>query len=170
MNLFKIVRIKMIQKYFFYEECYFDFIYLWKQNFLNKNKRGLLPSWNASRKNSSAKKPKPVAVAVTPQSQKQQSKDGNSKPKQPTKTGKSLDKEKEESSEGEFEFTDDVACIEMINSSYKARVNKDRTWELPEVPDNKGKTKLRKICDLDEETLNKLYAMPHNNLTRTKNN
>ena len=140
--------------------------------FLSKNKRGLLPSWNATRKNSSAKKPKPVAV--TPQSQKQQSKDGNSKPKEPTTTGKSLDKEKEkekekeDSSEGEFEFTDDVACIEMINSSYKARVNKDRTWELPEVPDNKGINKLRKLCDLDEETLNKLYAMPHNNLTRAK--
>ena len=78
------------------------------------------------------------------------------------------EKEKEESSKGEFEFTDDVACIEMINSSYKARVNKDRTWELPEVPDNKGINKLRKLCDLDEETLNKLYAMPHNNLTRAK--
>ena len=56
----------------------------------------------------------------------------------------------------------------MINSSYKARVNKDRTWEVLELPDNKRTNKLRKICDLDEETLNKLYAMPHNNLTRAK--
>ena len=129
----------------------------------------LLPSWKGSKKRKPAV-PKPAVVSQgTQPSQNPDSKEDDKKndkestPKKTTK--KKKDRENSDEDEGEFEFDDDTACIEYIKTSYYAKPDRESTWELP---DNSGRRKHCKLCELDNETLNKLYAMPRNNLTKKK--